>query len=344
MRFRRKIATIAMSVMCGLGLAACGQQVVAHVKAGDSVHSALTSVFNAPTTQFVVTGQDLPGQASIADDLFSVVITISRQSGPGISTATGDHSIDVSINHESTHLVDLRSVDGSEYWRLNLKYIEGLAGPTAFAAESKTLDGLASRPGLGFIHDILQGSWVGVSTSTLSSVGRQLAPEVPGAESSISGLQKASGLALQIENSWAESVRTWLHVHQTTTHEYSLNLPVRSFAGSILQSAAKALAKYSNEPSLSPSQLSKTIAKIPTGLSLHANLWVTQGSVSKLRVLIPDSSGSLLIAVSHPAASVHAPADATMLTAANLTALFGTLSGPLAKALSSNGGGLMSAL
>ena len=344
MRFRRKIATIAISVTCGLGLAACGQQVVAHVKAGDSVHAALTSVFNTPTTQFVVTGQDLPGQASIADDLFSVVITVSRQSGPGTSTAIADQSIDVSINHESTYLVDLRSVDGSEYWRLNLKYIEGLAGPTAFAAESKTLDGLAARPGLGFIHDILLGNWVGVSTSTLYSVGRQLAPQVPGADSSIAGLQKASGLGLQIESSWAESVRTWLSIHQTTTHEYSLNLPVRSFAGSILQAAAKALAKYSNEPFLSPSQLSKMIAKIPADLSLHANLWVTQGSVSKLRLFIPDSSGSLLIAVSHPAASVRAPADATMLTAGNLTALFGTLSGPLAKALGSNGGGLTSTL
>jgi hypothetical protein len=33
-----------------------------------------------------------------------------------------------------------------------------------------------------------------------------------------------------------------------------------------------------------------------------------------------------------------------MLTSGNLTALFGTLSGPLAKALGSSGGGLMSTL
>ncbi len=46
MRLRRRIVTIVVSVACGLALAACGQQVVAHVTAADSVRSALTSAFN----------------------------------------------------------------------------------------------------------------------------------------------------------------------------------------------------------------------------------------------------------------------------------------------------------
>jgi hypothetical protein len=340
MRFRRKIVTVVVSLTCGLALAACGQQVVAHIEAGDSVHSALTSVFDSPTTQFVITGQDLPGQASIADHSLSVVLTISNESGPGASTSTGDQSVDVSVNYETAYLVDLRSINGSEYCRLDLKYIEGLVGPATFAAESRALDELAARPGFGFIHDVLLGNWVGVSTSTLTAVARQLAPEVPGADSSISGLQRANGLGLQIANSLAQSVRTWLSIHETTTGEYSLSLPIRSLAGSVLQGMAKALATDSNEPFLSPSQLSKAIDEIPAKLSIHANLWIANGSVSKAQVFIPNSSGSLLIAVSHPAASVQVPANATMLTAANLTAVFGTLWGPLVKALGSNGGGL----
>lgn len=344
MRLTRRIVTIVVSVTCGLALAACGQQVVAHVKASDSVHSALTSVFNSPTTQFVVTVQGLPGQASIADGNFSVVLTTSHDQGTGTSTSMADQSIDVSIDYQSADLVDLRAVDGSEYCRLDLKHIEGLAGPTAFAAESKTLNALAARPGFGFIHDILLGNWVGVSTSTLTAVARQLAPEVPGADSSISGLQKASGLGPQVASSWVQSVRTWLSIHQTTTDKYSLTLPVRSFAGSILQAVAKPLATYSKEPFLSQSQLLKTIDEIPASLSVHANLWVSKGSVTKLQILVPNSSGSLMIAVSHPAAPVQVPGDATLLTAANLTSIFGSLSGPLVKALGSSRASSLSAL
>ena len=81
MRLRRRIVTIAVSVVCGLALAACGQQVVAHVTAGDSVRSALTSALDSPTTQITVTAQGLPGQAAIADNSVSVVLTTSKESG-----------------------------------------------------------------------------------------------------------------------------------------------------------------------------------------------------------------------------------------------------------------------
>src|SRR5208283_4524677 len=139
------------------------------------------------------------------------------------------------------------------------------AGPTAMASASKTLDELAQRPGFGFIHDVLLGNWVGVSTSTLTALGHQLAPQLPSAYSSISsisGLQNASGISSSVVDSWVQSVRTLLSVHQVKTGEYSLSLPLRSFAKSILDSLAAPLAKYSSEPFLSPSQLSKTMGEI----------------------------------------------------------------------------------
>jgi len=46
MRLTRRIVTIA-AASCAPRLAACGKQVVAHVTASDSVHSALTSVFTS---------------------------------------------------------------------------------------------------------------------------------------------------------------------------------------------------------------------------------------------------------------------------------------------------------
>jgi len=99
MRLRRKIVTVIVSVACGLALAACGQQVVAKVKAGDSVKTALTGVFNSSTTRLDITAQDLPGIASLADGSFSIVITTSRN--PGTSASTQDESAELSIYHGS---------------------------------------------------------------------------------------------------------------------------------------------------------------------------------------------------------------------------------------------------
>ncbi|MGD0441629.1 MAG: hypothetical protein ABSB52_13520 [Acidimicrobiales bacterium] len=335
MRLRRKIVTIVVSLTCGLALAACGQQVVVHLTAAQSVRSALTSAFDSPTTQVTVTAEGLPGQAALADNSVSVVLTMSKQSG---STSIDDEAVDVLVNYQSAYLVDLRTVQGSEYLRLNLKYIEGLAGPAAMASASKALDELATRPGFGFIHDVLLGNWVGVSTSTLAALGHELYPQLPSAYSSISGLENASGISSSVVSSWVQSLRTWMSVHQVKSGEYSLSLPVRSFAGSILQSLAKPLSTLSSEPFLSPSQLSKTLDEIPADLSLHANLWESGGSVSKLQILIPDSTSSILLAISHPAATVEVPADATMLTEGDLTSIFGTVSGPLSKAIGSESG------
>ena len=109
MRLRRKIVTIAVSVTCGLGLAACGQQAAVHLTAAQSVRSAFTSAFDSPTTQITVTAQGLSGQAALADNSVSVVLTTSQEAG---STSIDSQAVDLSINYQTAYLVDLRSVQG----------------------------------------------------------------------------------------------------------------------------------------------------------------------------------------------------------------------------------------
>ena len=337
MRLRRKIVTAGLSVACGVALAACGQQVVTHVQAGDTVHSALTSVFKSPTTRFVITGQDLPGAASIADGSFSVVLTTSLASGASSSLLRGDQSVDVSIFHASTDLVDIRVVGKSGgYFRVDLRGITdliGQGGQTTFASISSSINKLAGNKDLGYLHDILLGKWVGVSSSTLVAVARQLTGKMPSAASSIANLQKLSQnlqkinqMKLTVSASFAQSLRTWLSIHKKTADEYSLSLPVRSFGASLVEKLAKPLAADFNEPSPSRAKLSKTIGEISAKLSLRANLWISKGAVSKLQVFVPNSSAYLLIGVSHPATPVEVPANATMLPASNLSVLFGTSS------------------
>ncbi|MGO9332667.1 MAG: hypothetical protein ACLQCU_01190 [Acidimicrobiales bacterium] len=333
MRLRRKIVTAGLSVACGVALAACGQQVVTHVQAGDTVHSALTSVFKSPTTRFVITGQDLPGAASIADGSFSIVLTTSLASGASSSVLRGDQSVDVSILHESTDLVDLRLVGKSGYFRVDLRGIAdllGQGGQATFASTASSINKLAGHRGLGYLHQILLGKWVGVSSSTLIALARKLAGKMPSAASSISNLQKLSQnlqkinqMKLTVSASFAQCLRTWLSIHKKTADEYSLSLPARSFGASLVEKLAKPLAADLNEPSPSRAELSKAIGEISAKLSLRANLWISKGSVSRLQVFVPNSSAYLLIGVSHPAVPVEVPANSTMLTVGNLSVLFG---------------------
>ena len=230
----RRILAATVTVVCGLALAACGQQIAAQVEAADSVHSALTSAVSHPSTRLVITGQNLPGQAAILDGSFSIVITTSGgRAGQGSSTAS--RAVDLSIYHESTDLVDLRVVGRSAYFRVDLKDIASFAGPGRFSKISSELDTIVRRRGLGFVHQVLVGRWVGISTSTLLAFEHKLIGELGGAAAPPVNLPKAKHLRTIIFSSLAQSVRSWLSIHQVGANEYSLALPVRSFVRVIRQ-------------------------------------------------------------------------------------------------------------
>jgi len=354
MQLRRKIVTAVLSVTCAAALAACGQQVVAHVKAGDSVHAGLTSVFNSPTTRFVVTAEGLPGAAALADGSFSVVITTSKDSSGKPS------SMEVSFLHETTDLADILVVSESTYLRVDLKDIASLSGnPAEFATISSAIAQVAARPNLGYLNDIVAGKWVGISATTYQAMMQKYMKTLSGSSSrALSGLpssmvpkyltnlekllqnaKELKELSLTVRSSFIQSVQTWLSIHQKAAGEYSLTLPVRSFVSSLLNKLLKPLESYlGSGASVSKAQLSQVMATIPAGLSLQANLWISNGSLTKVQAFIPQSSAYLMIGVSHPAAPLAAPSGATMLTMDNITALT-TLSG-MAKGLGGGLGGL----
>jgi hypothetical protein len=279
-----------------------------------------------PSTRLVITGQNLPGQAAILDGSFSIVITTSGGRG-GQGSSSASRAVDLSIYHESTNLVDLRVVGRSSYFRVDLKDITSFGGSGEFSKISSEMNALARRRGLGFVHDVLVGKWVGISTATLLAFEHKLTGELGGAATPPVNSPKDRHLRTIIFSSLAQSVRAWLSIHQVGANEYSLQLPVRSFVESFVGRVYKPLVAYLNEPLLSgvgvAQEVGKVVDKIPAGLTGHADLWVKNGAMSRLQVFIPNSSASLVIAVSYPAERVQAPKGATMLTVSTLTDLLG---------------------
>jgi hypothetical protein len=343
MRLRRKIVTASVSVVCGLALAACGQQVVAHVSAADTVHSALSGVFNSPTTRFDVTAQNLPGTASLADGSFSVVITTSKG-----SSATS-WPTEISVYHESADLADILTAGGAFYLRVDVKDIAAFTGPGAYSTISSEISQIAARPGLAFLGDILAGKWVGISKSTYLALEKQilkkdiaseqqLLNQLPSEKGMLSELKslaklgpnspKVKELRLEVTSSLSQSLLTWLSIRQKADGEYSLNLPVRSFVGSVVDKLAKPVESFLDQPAVPQSEISKALKEIPAGLTVNANLWISNGSLTKIQAFIPTTSAYLEIGISHPSSPVTAPSGATMLTAAQLEGLVGDLYSP----------------
>ena len=356
MRPRRRIVTAAVSAACAVALAACGQQVVAKVVANDSVHGGLAGVFSSPTTRFVVTAQDLPGAAALADGSFAVVITVTKATGASGTNASSanavaglagdllnEGSMEISVLHESSDLADIVAVDGADYLRVNLKDIASLAGKaTEFTAISSAVSKMAAAPNLGYLDDVVSGKWVGVSKATLQEIAQKYGKDLSGSSSkaisrlpasvvpsSMANLEKllqnpakVKQLGLTVSSSFMQSVKMWLSVHQNGPGEYSLTLPVRSFVGTLADKLVQPLeAAMGGAPAVSKAQLAQGVARIPSDLSLHADVWIAGGSLTKIQAFIPDTSAYLMIGVSHPATPVAAPGGATMLTMANITAL-----------------------
>jgi hypothetical protein len=331
MRLRRRFLIAGVGIACGLALAACGTPIFVTVSVDTTVHSALTGVFTSPTTRLVVTAQNLPGAASLADGSFSVVITTLR--APSDSSSTIKQPTEISVDHESTDLGDFLAVGDSLYFRVDVKDIAAFDGPGEYAAISSEVNAVAARPGLGYLQDILLGNWVGISMPTFLALEKQLAQESQSlGGSSLSKLgnlssetQELEQLRAEVSSSLIESMRTWLSIHKTASDEYSLKLPLRPFVSSVVDKLAAPVEAILNEPNVPQAEITKGLDEIPAGLSAHANLWVSDGSLSKIQVFIPETSACLWIAVSHPAISLASPSDATMLTSSDLEALFADL-------------------
>lgn len=349
MRLRRKIVTAAVSVACGLALAACGQQVVAHISATDTVHTALGGVFSSPTTRFAITAENLPGTASLADGSFSVVVTTSKK--PAGESALVGAPAEISVYHQSVDLADIVEVDGAVYARVDVKDIAALTGPDVYSEVSGDVAKLATRPGLSFLGDLLAGGkWVGISSSTLHALETQaiaadiamenhlisempmlkkvLAPELrelKSVQALIDNPTETLKLHQEASSSFMQSLKTWLSVQQKTSDEYSLRLPLRSFVSDLAGRLLKPVEAALTLPKVSKGETTKALDHIPAGLSVKANVWVSNGSLTQIQAFVPTTTAYLQIAVSHPAAAVTAPSGATMVTASSLKGLFGGL-------------------
>jgi len=327
MTFRRKCVIASVVAVLCVSLAACGKQAAVQIQNVSVARAALTSMFKGSTTRFVITAENLPGSDSVVDSVYSLVETVSTT---GSSDTCGAHgsSVDMALMHKTTNLLDYRSVGRTEYLRLDLKALTSLAGTSssvAFTTLSNEFQALSAQPGLGYLKTVLQGKWIGMTEQSLVAFASKYAKADSAATKA---LQEAMNNPCQLKHtqlaassSTLGTIKTLLSIHRVSSNEYSLTLPVKSFARSLLSKLVTELKGSLAAEHVSAAQLTQRLNTIPSGLSLHANIWVSHRSLQKIQIFIPSSASYFVILVSHPAVFLAPPAQVNMLTTSDLTAL-----------------------
>jgi len=321
-RRTRIVAVVALAAVVTVGAVA----IPAQFRRANTVRNALGSVFSSSTVQFTLsvtpsghTTQTPPGQPSPLlpnDSLqnYSVQVTVTNPTGGPVSDAADSDSIEVSVLRGTTDLGDLMVADGAAYLHLNL---DGLFGANA-PSEVSSWDQLAQRnPSLAFLSTLAAGGWVGITESAIDSyvTSRGNTPPSP---VDIGGLR--SSFALSFAQSWD----VWTSVKQVSTvngvTEYSLTLPVRNFLGSVLTDVTSQLEKTIPSAQRLIPELVSDIDRISQSTTIPMQMWVQDGSMTKLSIL--HGSEALVIDVAHPGVGVTPPAGATMITVADIQSWF----------------------
>jgi hypothetical protein len=310
-RWLRKgiIAAVVMSVVVVVSL-------VATVAAkGDGVSAALASVFSSPTLRVVISAHSSnpTEQATLAP--YSVVLAVTSENGSQpLSATAGADEYEVSVLRSGVDLGDVIVADHAVYARVNFRAIVPGSYPGLMQSLRKYVPGgPAYELGSAFLND----GWVGVDDSTIVSYVQSLGIAIDQQQTKINfdGLRDAFTL------SFAQSWDAWVSIHELSSvdgvTEYSLKLPVQHFVATFVKDLTSPVLKdlpaadaASARSALS--DVSSAVTRIPAGLAIPMNMWVTGGSLSRLD--ISYKGDSLDLAISHPTVGVTAPAGAVMVT------------------------------
>jgi hypothetical protein len=277
-----------------------------------SVSAAMGGVFQSSTVGFSLS-TSAPQLGAYSLDL----ILASSKGGP-VSQAKHLES-DLSIVDNGALLAEMRETEAGLFVRLNPYQ---LSHSSAFGMQGsrflRRLHQIASRHRrFAFLGQLADGRWVGIKRQALHRFDRRLLHRL--------GLPlrpaKSRRLAKEVGTSFGQAWDEWASLHQVSsqngTTEYSVELPVRSFATSLVHSLSKDVTK--SLPALGNlfGNASSALSRIPAAEKLPVDLWIAGGELTK--VSVSAKGQSLTAAISHP----PAPTTPSSVTYVKLRGLLG---------------------
>ena len=311
LRARTKVAgAVAAAVALAVGIL-----VPLELGSALTVSGAVSSVFAQPDVRFVVTESATPRLPG-----YAVALTISNPSGGAVSAPGAKDSYEFSVLHRGADLGDVMVTHTAIYFRLGTAAIDQLiAANGSNRSLVRTLDRIARKhPELAWLGQVAAGDWLGFRLSQLEPYLKRTLKEVGPPASKLE--HEATVMRSAFTMSFAEAWDAWtsLHVASTSgsTTEYELRLPVRDFLLNFARDFESHIEASLPQLDRSFPAMNRALGRIPTKLALPIDLWISNGSLSK--VAVSYHGITVDVGISHPGPLPSSPANVTYLTVRQL--------------------------
>jgi len=287
-----RVGATALCATLALSVAAIGPQLstIASEQAG------VASVFTHPDVQAVLTMSGEPA-AKLAG--YALVVDLDNPAHKPLGAVTGvNDDYQVTLTKAGADLAAMREVGHVLYLRI---YPGDIAAASKGSAGVSEIFGLlaheATTPGLGFLHTLATGGWVGLSEQSVEAFARSHEPKStpvnPFSPSVISSLEHHIE-ALLSARSLGE---------QNGEQVYQVKVSARALVGAVEPI-------FSKLPGFSPSRM----GAVPPGLYFTVKMYESDGNLVDLQASASSSSAVLNIALSYPSAlTISPPAPVSMI-------------------------------
>ena len=352
--------TIAVGAVAGLSLSACsssGSTDSANTTGKTPTEALAAAVHNisngnAESFQLSLKPDDAmiaalnkdnsdPQSSAIAKSLFTnggIVVKFTASSDkPLKDLKTGESpNVEFDLTAGGTDLVDVRSVGGALYAKLNVPQFLQLSGKPASSLTSQL--GQVPPDFQAPLQALMAGKWVGVSASDLKGLEQMLQSfggsagdlgSTPTSSASGPGSQMLSGL----ETALMKALTQDANVTDKGSGHYAVSGKVKVIGQDVLQAVGPVLNSVPGKSKTDIDKLREGLNNVPDSENVTFDIWVKSGQISELQVDLAQflpagktGGGHLPVDAkfTQSASSVSAPSDVTNVDVQKLLSAFGS--------------------
>jgi hypothetical protein len=352
--------TIAVGAVAGLSLTACsssgstgsGTESTNGKTPTEALAAAVHNISNGNAESFQLSlkpddamiaamGKDAsdPKSAQIEKSLFGnggiVVKFTASADKPLKDLKAGENpNVEVDVTAGGTDLMDIRTVGGALYAKINMPQFLQLSGKSASSVNAQL--GQVPPAFQAPLQAVMAGKWIGVSAQDLKGL-EQMAQNLgqggdlgntPGTPTS-SSTQLLAGVESQLMKALTQDAT----VTDKGSGQYQVTGKVKTIGQDVLQALGPVLSSVPGKSKTDLDKLRQGLNSVPDSENITFDIWVKNNQISELQVdlaqfMPADKSGGGHLPVdakfSQSAGTVSAPSDVTNVDVQKLLSSFGS--------------------
>lgn len=352
--------TIAVGAVAGLSLTACsssgstgsGNESTSGKTPTEALAAAVHNISNGNAEAFqlslkpddamiaaMIKDNKDPKSAAIAKSVFSnggvVVKFTASSSKPLKDLKPGENpNVEFDVTAGGTDLMDMRSVAGALYAKVNVPQFLHLSGKSASSLNAQM--GQVPPDFKAPLEALMADKWVGVSAQDLKGLeqmAKNLGQGDLSAPTSASSTSAGSQMLANVEAQLMKALTQDATVTDKGSGQYQVTGKVKTIGQDVLQALGPVLNSVPGKSKADIDKMRTSLNSVPDSENITFDIWVKNNQISELQVdlaqFLPASQtggGHLPIDAkfSQSAAGVTAPSDVTNIDVQKLISSFGS--------------------